>query len=236
LQTAGGKIIGKTEIISVKRMTDLIEKETSDMVVNEEEVNLFLGNRVFKTFYALPENLKELCTGFLLTSGYIPEDSCEFDIINTDCCNFFLKKSPIIKGDRKTKNENVLFEPDILEIYDLMERFNNLSCLFRKTGGVHSAGLSEKGEIVVFCEDISRLNSLDKCIGKAFLRKTDFNKVTLFLSCRINLEIMKKIINVGIKAVVSKSAVSSKAVEAAQKERIFLAGFVRGKTVNIYSE
>ena len=107
---------------------------------------------------------------------------------------------------------------------------------FKLSGGVHSCALAtEEGEILLFAEDISRYNTIDRVLGEALLKDINANDKIMLTSCRITSGIIKKIINADIPIVISRAAVTDSAVRMANLFCITLIGFTRGKKMNIYT-
>ncbi|GAH36039.1 unnamed protein product, partial [marine sediment metagenome] len=77
-------------------------------------------------------------------------------------------------------------------IKGLMTDFRNRSLVYRKTGGVHSAALADKGGIIGFREDIGRHNAIDKIIGHFTLKNKSFEDNILITSGRISSDVLIK--------------------------------------------
>lgn len=107
--------------------------------------------------------------------------------------------------------------------------------LFRETGCAHSCAFWKEREIVCSFEDIGRHNALDKVAGKLLIQEIDPGDGVIFTSGRISADYLKKIIQMGVAAVVSRAAVTEAAVLLAEKYGILLLGFVRNHTGNLYA-
>jgi FdhD protein len=121
------------------------------------------------------------------------------------------------------------------------ERVQPVQELFGLTGAVHAAAAFDRqGAVVVVREDIGRHNAVDKVVGRLLLDgKLPASDLGLYVSGRSGFEIVQKAWAAGFGAVVSVSAPSALAVEAARSAGITLAGFVRSDggraTANLYS-
>ena len=107
--------------------------------------------------------------------------------------------------------------------------------LFKSTGGVHSAAIAERDQILFYSEDIGRHNAVDKIVGECILKDISLEDKILLTSGRISSEIVIKGAKLGLPLIVSRSAPTSLAVELARETGITLVGFARGKRLNIYS-
>jgi len=119
----------------------------------------------------------------------------------------------------------------------LPNRMRRAQAAFAKTGGIHAAAIFDaQGKLIVLREDIGRHNAVDKVIGWGFLEdKLPFDSHILLVSGRASFEILQKSLAARIPIICAVSAPSSLAVEFAQTSRQTLVGFLRNKTMNIYS-
>lgn len=106
--------------------------------------------------------------------------------------------------------------------------------VFRRTGGLHAAALADRdGHILVVREDVGRHNAVDKVIGHALLG--GLSASALVVSGRAGFEIVQKAVMAGIPALVSVSATTSLAVDAARDSGLLLACFAREGRMTVYS-
>lgn len=136
------------------------------------------------------------------------------------------EKIEYIEDDMEIKAEDVIY---------LFKEFQNRSNLYRLTGGVHSAALSDGEKIIVFAEDIGRHNAVDKIIGFCLLNKITTKGKILLSSGRLSSEIARKAIRVSIPILVSRTAPTTMAVDIAESYKLTLVGFLRGGRFSIYS-
>jgi FdhD protein len=235
------------EIIKIKGEK---KEKVLDNIVVEKLLNIYLNKNLFLRIMCLPIEVRELIYGLFYSNGYIEkaedikdlkfiENNCFVEIekevenkvltIGSSCFSSFFNIDDIIEE----KNEYIDIENfDILKI---MKEFESLSKLYKKTGGVHSAGISDGVNIYFFSEDIGRHNAIDKVIGKAILNNYDTTEKILLTSGRISSEIVFKAKRANFSSIFSFSAPTSLAIELAEKFKIVMIGFVRGERFNIYT-
>lgn len=125
-----------------------------------------------------------------------------------------------------------LVEADVLA--GLPEAMRAQQSVFRRTGGLHAAGLSDaQGRILTVREDVGRHNAVDKVIGDAFLRELPAS--ILVVSGRAGFEIVQKAAMAAVPVVAAVSAPTSLAVDVARECGLTLAAFVRDGHLTVYS-
>ena len=132
-------------------------------------------------------------------------------------------------------DDGLLIDPEI--IYGLDARLRAEQAIFARTGGLHAAGLfTLEGEPVAVREDIGRHNAVDKVIGHAVERQLlPLDRHILMVSGRTSFEIVQKALQARIPVLVAVSAPSSLARDLAQASNQTLIGFLRGRSLNVYS-
>jgi len=122
------------------------------------------------------------------------------------------------------------------QLLALMARLPEAQPVFQATGGTHAVALaSPDGQVFLSAEDVGRHNAMDKVIGRALLEKRKFGELVALLSGRISFEMALKAARAGIPVLAAVSAPTTMAIELARELHLTLAGFARGKSLNLYT-
>jgi FdhD protein len=108
---------------------------------------------------------------------------------------------------------------------------------FARTGGLHATGLfADTGDLLAVREDVGRHNALDKVVGWALRAGIlPLHGRILCVSGRLSFELVQKAAVAGAPILVGVGAPSSLAVRLADDRGMTLAGFARGRRVNVYT-
>lgn len=208
-----------------------------DILISELLVKIVSDGRELGSSWCSPMHLDELAVGFLLTSGKITRAD-ELTGIKVD------EENQVVYVDLRTLDpraeKSAEKKPQDVKIYaqdvlDLMKQLLQSSQLHRDTGGVHTVALGQGNQLLIYREDIGRHNAVDKVLGYCLLHGISIEDKVLVLSGRVSSEIMSKAIRMGVKCLVSRSAVTDEACRMAREQGITLLGFTRGARFNIYS-
>ncbi|MGB2936677.1 MAG: formate dehydrogenase accessory sulfurtransferase FdhD [Phycisphaerae bacterium] len=228
-----------------------------DTVIVERAVELVLNGRVLVRTSCLPDRLEDLALGFLCTEGLIagPAAITECNVapdggrveiradVDPDRLVLFRERVAISSGCGSGASaaaealtpvaSDARFSPEDLlaQMKDLLQA----SVLFRETGGVHAASLTDSQTLLVFAEDIGRHNAVDKAIGGALRQGVDLGSAALLTTGRASSDIVAKAVRAGLPAVVSRGAVTSRAIELARSADAAVVGFARGRRLNVYT-
>jgi FdhD protein len=108
---------------------------------------------------------------------------------------------------------------------------------FDRTGGLHATGLfTDTGALLAVREDVGRHNAMDKVVGWALRNAMlPLHGRILCVSGRLSFELVQKAAVAGAPILVGVGAPSSLAVRLADDRGMTLAGFARGRRVNVYT-
>ncbi len=140
----------------------------------------------------------------------------------------------------RTKSRNIGAIRDPLTISaeklrKLYRKFQTASGLYKITGCIHSAALSDSENILCMAEDIGRHNAVDKVIGYCLLEDIGFKGKIMLTSGRLTSEIVSKCSRWGIPMIVSKTAGTDLSIAIAERKGLTAIGFLRGRRFNVYT-
>ncbi len=249
------------ERFSILRVTEEGKKDTEDIITKELPLTIILNNKELVTLLCSPVNLKYLAIGFLFSEGLLKSKDEIKKIIVDDrtgvvrvetaddkgFINELVSKRLItsgcgrgasfyrmadVQGQAKIQSQ---LRISAHEVFDLVNKFQHRSQVYRATGGVHSAALCNTKGILTFNEDIGRHNAIDKVFGECILTDIPTDDCMIITSGRITSEILLKVAKRKIPIIISISAPTNLGVRSADDLGITLIGFVRGKRMNVYT-
>lgn len=168
----------------------------------------------------------------------LPETGLERNFYTTSSCGVCGKAS--LDAIRQLTRHSpagdcVVVDPAALSA--MPDTMRSAQAVFDRTGGLHAAALfTPTGELLALREDIGRHNAVDKIIGWA----TENNRIpgsgtVLLVSGRASFELAQKAVMASIPILAAVSAPSSLAVDLADESGMTLVGFLRGNTMNVYT-
>lgn len=245
------------KLIDINKIKDETWEESTDSVVAEMPLKLYINYELYTVLMCTPNEVKELAIGYLFSEGIITS----LDSIESIEEKFDDRVCVVLKDHIKVNYDSIKAEASgcgsgrvqlqflelgldkaiesdykvsSITISKLMKEFNTASELFKKTGGVHSCAICGDEAIVVFSEDIGRHNALDKVIGKSIMSNISLENNFVMTTGRISSDIVVKTIKAGIPVLVSHSAPTDLALEIAEASNLTVIGFTRGNRMTVY--
>lgn len=250
-----------TSEILIVRVKGGREEELTDQVASETAFTLYVNGNVLVSLLCSPIELDAMAIGFMLSEGILTDRDAllstkvdeasssvyvELKDLPENWESLFHKKTITSGcGQGVTFTDASSLRPLALDrkplrissssIKELLRKFRDMSELYVKTGGVHSAAFCDGQDILLFAEDIGRHNAVDKLIGKAFMRGLIMTDKILLSSGRISGEIMTKVVRNQIPLLISRTAPTCMSITYAEDNGVTLIGFARGDRMNIYT-
>jgi FdhD protein len=247
--------------VAILKVTGKGVRGEIDEVAAELPISLILNGEPLVTLLCTPDELTELAAGFLLSEGILQDRASLKKIEVMDGKNAVHIELSDLPDDwrrmfetrtlssgcgsgitfthfRTGADQRIPYRGPMMtlgDVKELLKAFRDISVLYKETGGVHSAALSDGREILFFSEDIGRHNAVDKLIGKAFLKAVSLQNKILITSGRVTSEIVTKAGRNGFPILISRAAPSCMAIDYAEDVGITLVGFARGSRMNLYT-
>ncbi|MFC0189307.1 formate dehydrogenase accessory sulfurtransferase FdhD [Fictibacillus aquaticus] len=232
-----------------------------DVIAAEKAFTFVVNGEETGTIVCTPEHVDELAAGFMAGEGIIRkfsdvvqlevDESTGFAYVQLreglsvdqeqmskrfigSCCGkgrqFYFKSDMLTS---KTAVKNVKFSIDAC-----MKRMNEMqqaSTVFHQTGGVHNAAIADESGLITIRSDIGRHNSLDKLYGNWLMNPYSLKDKMIVFSGRLSSEVIFKAAKLGVGIIVSKSAPTDLALDAAAELGITAVGFTRKNSCNVYT-
>ena len=231
--------------------------EPRDTVIREGLVELALNGRPLVRASCLPVALDDFALGFLAGEGLIdgPQtvwsvavspDAAKVEIrasVDPDRLALFLERlatssgcgggAAAVAAALPVCTSDACFRPE--DLSERMKEFERASTLFRETGGVHAAAVTDGRAIEAFAEDIGRHNAVDKVVGRCLREGIPLARRAILSTGRLSSDILAKAARTGVPVAVSAGAVTSRAIELARGADIAAVGFARARRMNVYT-
>ena len=218
--------------------------------VEEAPVWLEVNGKPAVTWMCTPQQLEELCVGWLHGEGYLRSLAdlrslrpCPTDlgfwaevadeavalvaaderrrVLASGCGAVSVALAdPASLPARAARGEPPAVEPTRVLFKEMFHRGR----LYEETGGIHAAALTDGSALLQHAEDIGRHNAVDKVIGGALLKGGGLDGRGLLVTGRISAELAFKAARAGIAWVATPSVPSTLAQAIARRAGVLLVG------------
>ncbi|TAN40327.1 MAG: formate dehydrogenase accessory sulfurtransferase FdhD [Nitrospirae bacterium] len=240
--------------ITISKTRDNTIEETEDIVAVEKKVRIAVNGKNVLNLYCTPLMIREFVVGIIYNEGLISGEWCadRISIEYGDEIEVDIPSAGVVSEGEKTVTSGCAGGVSLLRglpekiaadgvsfsleaVRNIFREFQRRSEIYRITGGVHSAAVTDGAILLAFAEDIGRHNAVDKIIGFSILENIVLQDKIMLASGRLSSEIALKCARCGIPVLVSRAAPTSLAVEIAEKTGLTMIGFARGDKMNIYT-
>jgi FdhD protein len=170
------------------------------------------------------------------TGAVVPEAGLQRNVLTSSACGVCGAASidQVVRVTRHPLSSTPVSSGVLLAAPDLVRPQQKA---FAKTGGLHAAALLDlTGSVLCVREDVGRHNAVDKVVGWALRAgRVPLSDLMLLVSGRASFELTQKAALAGIGILAAVSAPSSLAIELAERTGLTLVGFLRGRTMNVYT-
>jgi len=126
------------------------------------------------------------------------------------------------------------------QIYALLDLLNSYNEVYRRAGAVHGCALCARDDggrdrIELFVEDVGRHNAADAIAGYMWLNAVEGGDKIFYTTGRLTSEMVIKVAQMGIPVLLSRSGITHKGLEFAQKVGVTLIARAKGQHFLIYN-
>lgn len=229
-------------------------RQTSS-VVREAALTIYLNQKELVTILCTPVNINYFVLGFLYSEGIIEDikeiasmrvcdDELEVDVRLNHAVDLPQSRTltsgcggGAMLGQREMDGLRVRSEVVMTpaQVTALMKQLLDAARTHNEVGGLHTAALGDGDSLVAIAEDIGRHNTLDKLKGECLLRRLPTQDRPLVSTGRISSEMLFKAARMGVPVVISRSAITGRAISLAEELGIAAIGYTRGDRFTVYS-
>ena len=234
-------------------------------IAGERALTLFLDDREIVTLMTLGTHPEMLTLGYLLNQRLVPcLESVDSVTVDWDKGEVRVETFERIADlDDKLKHRTVttgcgqgtvfgrmgeqiekirLPRVDIAQsrVYALLNAISEHNEVYKRAGGVHGCALCSCGKasdpaIHLFVEDVGRHNAADAIGGFMWLNAIDGNDKWFYTTGRLTSEMVIKVAQMQIPVLLSRSGVTYRGLELAQKIGVILIARAKGRHFLIYN-
>ncbi|MBB3182572.1 FdhD protein [Halomonas fontilapidosi] len=115
-------------------------------------------------------------------------------------------------------------------LYRLLDNLGAYNETYRSAGAVHGCALCRQEGVLDFIEDVGRHNAVDTLAGRQWLAEAESTDADIFYTTgRLTSEMVLKVAQMGIGVLVSRSGVTQKGVELAERFGVLLIARAKGR-------
>lgn len=222
-----------TKSVPIRRWNDGLWTREDDCVVEEVSLRVSVNGSARGDLSCSPWAVDELVIGSLYTGGVISTyEEIASVRVEGDAVRVQLRSAPTARHPLERHPPRPLTERGVTELIRLLEEGSKL---FHRTGGVHSAALSDGEHILLSCVDVGRHNALDRLVGRCLIQGVSMEDMVIVFTGRVPDEIVQKVTKLSCRALISVSAPTSMAIETADRLGVTLICFARQHRFNVYT-
>ncbi|WP_370261315.1 formate dehydrogenase accessory sulfurtransferase FdhD [Limnobacter sp.] len=125
-------------------------------------------------------------------------------------------------------------------LYSVMDQVRKHESIYKQAGAVHGCALCsnsglQRGEILLFVEDVGRHNAVDAIAGLMWLHDMPGEDKIFYTTGRLTSEMVIKCAQMGIPVLVSRSGLTQMGYEIAKQLNITMLGRCQGKHYLLYT-
>lgn len=244
------------ESVTCRRYSAGSYVEETASAPRESPLAIYVNSRHMVTLMCTPVKVNYLAAGFLFSEGVINsmkdistmrvcDDEMEVDVRLIDLD--FQPAPPLVItsgcGGGATamgqKLADLTVSSDLratpVQITSLMRQLLDAAEAHREYGGLHTSAMATTAGLVAVAEDIGRHNTVDKVLGECLLGGIPTRDLVLLTTGRVSSEVMVKAGRMRVPLVISRGAITARAVSYASQMGITAVGYSRGDRFTVYT-